>query len=75
MYRSTPTTVGDLHAKRKCGVVSLSDDRLWQTREQINNTPHLFVYIRTIHNDTSDECHCYPCSLLKSPNFIVKDKS
>jgi len=24
--------------------ISLSDDRLWQTREQINNTPHL-LYI------------------------------
>lgn len=27
--------------KRKCGVVCLSDRRFWNTRVQINNTPHL----------------------------------
>ena len=31
-------------SKKKCGVVRLSEWRFWNTREQINNTPHRTVY-------------------------------
>ena len=60
--------------KRKCGVVSLSDDRLWQTREQINNTPHLSVYIRTIYNNTSNE-RCVIPVYLKFTRFSAQDET
>ena len=55
--------------KRKCGVVSLSNRRLWNALHQINNTPHLSVYIRTIYNNTSNECYCYP-DAMKFSRFV-----
>lgn len=59
----------------KCGVVSLSERRLWYTRKQINNTPHLYSTEQsTSRTNTSDECYCYPC-LLKTTTFSLKDKS
>ena len=65
---------GDWDSK-KCGVVSLSERRLWYTRKQINNTPHLYSTEQsTSRTNTSDECYCYPC-LLKTTTFSLKDKS
>lgn len=59
----------------KRGVVSLSERRLWYTRKQINNTPHLYSTEQsTSRTNTSDECYCYPC-LLKTTTFSLKDKS
>lgn len=61
--------------KFKRGVVSLSERRLWYTRKQINNTPHLYSTEQsTSRTNTSDECYCYPC-LLKTTTFSLKDKS
>lgn len=41
---------------------------------QINNTPHLSDMLRYEHTNTSDECHCYPCTHEFS-RFSIKDKS
>ena len=45
----------DDYTKRKCGVDCLPEWRFWNTLTQINNTPHLLLYIRTIYDETSDE--------------------
>lgn len=64
-----------MYKQRKCGINRLSDDRLWRTREQINNTHTCRYILGMVYDETSDECSAIPCSLIKSPNFIVKDKS
>lgn len=57
----------------KCGAVRLSDRRFWNTRVQINNTPHPYsMNLSTMHTNTSDECHCHPCTHEFS-RFSIKD--
>ena len=47
----------------KCGINRLSDDRLWRTREQINNTHTCRYILRMVYDETSDECSAVPVLL------------
>ena len=51
---------------------------IWRGLSTNKQYPTLVRYgvaqnVLTQHTDTSDECYCLPCTILKSPNFIAKD--
>ena len=64
--------------KRKCGVVRLSERRLWKDLCTNKQYPTLVQYegrtqnVPTTHTNTSNERYVYPCAYRKLPHFLSR---